>query len=120
MSTSRNFYTPAQQELRAIAFSVSSEKVPGALYVDGWHLHDPRPTGFPLTNDGYLPLDIIADLDAATAGWTSVPSHRIVKRRERHAAHRKERDATSAWLGRGDEQGSSLVESYSRRDLLTR
>jgi len=122
MSTSRNHYTPAQQELRAIAFSVSSENVPGARYVDGWHQHDPRPTGFPQTNDGYLPLDVIADLDSAAEKkrnpdgcWKSVPSPRIVKRRERHAAHRKERDATFSWLGRTEEPGVSLAETYSRR-----
>ncbi len=122
-------YTPAQQELRAIAFSISSEKVPGARYVDGWHPHDPRPTGFVADRPAaYIPVDLAADLDAAAerekdpdAGWISVPSQRTLKRRERCAARRKERDATSTWLGRSDEPGTSLVETYNlRSDWVSR
>jgi hypothetical protein len=151
-------YTPAQQELRAIAFSISSEKVPGASYVSGWHPHDPRPSGFAPRRSDYLTVDVIADLKAASyvsgwypddprpsgfaprrsdyltvdviadlkaatkhrwdpdASWTSVPSQRTLKRRERAANRRKTRDATSAWLGRGEESGSSLlVDAFSRR-----
>ena len=118
MSASHNRYTPAQQELRAIAFSISSEKVTGARYVDGWHPHDPRPTGFTSDRPSYLTVDVIADLDAAAdpdAGWISVPAPRTLKRRERAASRRKARDATSTWLGRGEEQGTSLVESYALR-----
>jgi hypothetical protein len=125
MSNSRSpydRYTPAQQELRAIAFSISSEKVPGANYVDGWHLHDPRPTGFASDRPSYLTVDVIANLEAAAeqardpdAGWISVPALRTLKRRERAASNRKARDATSTWLGRGEEQGTSLVDNYSLR-----
>ncbi len=128
MSTHRSpydRYTLAQQELRDINFSISSEKVPGAHYVDGWHQNDSLTTGFPLTNSGYLPLDVIADLAAAVeqasgsdGGWTAFPSRRILKHRARRTAHRKSRDATSAWLGRAEEggaPGTSLVESYNLR-----
>ena len=115
-------YTPAQQELRAIAFSISSEKVPGARFVDGWHPHDPRPTGFATDRPAYIPVDLAADLDAAAerekdpdAGWISVPSQRVLKRRERAANRRKARDATSSWLGRSEEPGTSLVETYALR-----
>jgi hypothetical protein len=118
-------FSPAQQELRALAFAISSEKVPGARYVDGWEATDPRPTGFAQAHAGYLTVDTLANLQAAAeqaedpeAGWISVPSQRVTKRRERAAGRRKERDATSAWLGRGEEgaaSGTSLVESFNRR-----
>jgi hypothetical protein len=118
-------FSPAQQELRALAFAISSEKVPGARYVSGWDVTDPRPTDFAPAHAGYLTVDTLANLQAAAeqaedpeAGWISVPSQRIIKRRERAAGRRKERDATSTWLGRGEEDvapGTSLVESYNRR-----
>jgi hypothetical protein len=115
-------FSPAQQELRTIAFAISSEKVAGARYVDGWDVTDPRPTGFASAHAGYLTVDTLANLQAAAeqaedpeAGWISVPSQRVTRRRERAAGHRKERDVTSTWLGRGDEPGASLVEIYNRR-----
>lgn len=110
-------YTPAQQELRAIAFSISSDKVIGANYVAGWQHTDPRPTGFaPLSHENYMPVDQRASLtvpDDEDAGWISVPSQRILKRRERAAARRKEREATGGWLGgRGEDVpgASSLID----------
>ena len=115
--TSRNpydQYSLAEQERRDIAFAISSEKVVGARYVDGWDVTDPRPTGFAVPS-GYLTVDTIAAASDPDGGWTSVPSQRLVKKRERRTAHRRERDVTSTWLGRGDEPGASLVEIYNRR-----
>jgi hypothetical protein len=100
-----NRYTPAQQELRDIAFANSSASIVGAKYVDGW-----TPCSFSDAGHGvYLPTNTIASLAAARyennpdAGWITVPSERIIKRRERAVQRRKMREAdVSAWLGRSD------------------
>jgi hypothetical protein len=106
MST-HNRYTPAQQELRDIAFAASSSAVVGARYVDGWSPLDSRATI--AQREFYLPVSTIASMAAARlenddAGWVSVPSARNIKRRERAAQRRKMREAESgSWLGRSEE-----------------
>ena len=124
-----NKYTPAQQELRDIAFANSSASIVGAKFVDGWTQLTPRPATFSDAGHGvYLPTNTIASLAAARyennpdAGWVTVPSERVMKRRERAAQRRKMREAdASAWLGRSDlaaeapvaAAGSALVNPRS-------
>jgi hypothetical protein len=115
-------YTLAQQELRDIAFASSSENVVGAKFVENWHPHAPRATGFGTARRvGYLPIDIIessVSYENDEAGWSSVPSQRVVQRRERAATRRKNREANSGWMGRDESvptAGTSLVESSPRR-----
>lgn len=102
MSTVR--YSPAQEELRAIAFAASSESVPGAKFIAGWDVHTPRASGFG-RRASYLPANLVASPAPYAddeAGWISVPSQRTMKRRERRAANHKMRESASAWLGRAD------------------
>jgi hypothetical protein len=102
MSTVR--FSPAQEELRAIAFAASSESIPGAKFLTGWDIHAPRASGFG-RRTSYLTADRTsspAPYADDNAGWVSVPSQRIVKRRERRSANHKARESASAWLGRTD------------------
>jgi hypothetical protein len=107
--SAHNRYTPAQQELRDIAFAASSSSIVGARYVDGWSPLDSRPGTAIAQREFYLPVNTIASMAAAhlendDAGWVSVPSARNIRRRERAAQRRKMREAESgSWLGRSEE-----------------
>ena len=79
--------------LRAARFAESSQSVVGADWIHGWRASDAA--HFPHPPSGWMSLPCWIDsrhdyIDAdADAGWRNVPSHRILKKRQRALVRRR-------------------------------